>query len=335
MPYYVLSDLAGTSPLPGEEAYHAPRAFEERDDECEPDGVAWGERVAVQLAEVVGITEPADAPADDDANVGVGRPVWMHYGLPAVVGRPVPWVDAGGRREYAKLSKQEQSQRRWRSVHVDHIERYIEAPKGARSTGGLPATPLRGVDVDRAQADCLERLRHRYVLVTIGRPGEEVVTAPVPPVRLPRPLLANRGGRAAGARPGFRYQPRARSYRPPDPPDRVRAEGAPPSPPSPFSTNLVTDVVASDSLLRRVVATPWIRLQRALNAHREMTTALGWAPEDVRTELALAQRVVERAMAHEGLFNDSTDIDDDEDDYGYSRAVGGAPLPPSMSTLSI
>jgi len=302
--FYALADpddedgaVVGGSPLPAEREYDPPPVE--------------GELVSVPVVRVVGHLEGRISPASDDR----GRPVWEHQNLPPVVGRPLPWVDAGGRR-HAHLNRQHQAQQRWRYVTVEQIEQYLARPRALRiPTPTLPAqclVKLRGAG-DRAQVECVERLRHRYVRVTLGRPGEQATATAIEPMRLPRPLL----GRSSSVA-------RNRSY-----PD-VAAE----------------DVEASESLLRRAIAAPWARVQRVLNAHVRMTATLAERSaseamvQAARDDLARAEAAVARAMADEGLFeaygangangaNDANDANDadgadgadgaDVDDYGYRR----------------
>ena len=292
--FYALADphdedgaVVGGSPLPAERGYDPPPV--------------QGELVSVPVVRVVGHLEGRISPVSDDR----GRPVWAHQNLPPVVGRPLPWVDTGGRR-HAHLNRQHQAQQRWRYVTVEQLEQYLARPRALRvPTPTLPAqclVKLRGAG-DRAQVECVERLRHRYVRVTLGRPGEHATATAtatataVEPMRLPRPLL----GRSSVAR--------NRSY-----PD-VAAEG----------------VEASDSLLRRTIAAPWVRLQRVVHAHMRMTATLAERSaseamvQAARDDLARAEAAIARAMANEGVF-DANDVDNvdnvddaDLDDYGYPR----------------
>jgi len=280
--FYALADpqdedgaVVGGSPLPAERGYDPPPVE--------------GELVSVPVVRVVGHLEGRISPVSDDR----GRPVWAHHNLPPVVGRPLPWVDTGGRR-HAHLNRQHQAQQRWRYVTVEQLEQYLARPRALRSPSPtLPAqclVKLRGAG-DRAQVECVERLRHRYVRVTLGKPGEQATAPESEPMRLPRPLL----GRAGVTR--------NRSY-----PDVAAGSGE-----------------ASDSLLRRTIAAPWVRLQRVVHAHVRMTATLAErsASEEMvraaRDDLARAEAAVARAMANEGVF-EAYDADDaDVDDYGYPR----------------
>ena len=157
--FYALADpqdedgaVVGGSPLPAERGYDPPPVE--------------GELVSVPVVRVVGHLEGRICPISDDR----GRPVWAHHNLPPVVGRPLPWVDTGGRR-HAHLNRQHQAQQRWRYVTVEQLEQYLARPRALRAPSPtLPAqcvAKLRGAG-DRAQVECVERLRHRYVRVTLG-----------------------------------------------------------------------------------------------------------------------------------------------------------------------
>jgi len=338
--FYALADdgdgaVVGGSPLFAERAYEPPPVE--------------GEWVAVVVARVVGQLEgPEHVTANDDR----GLPVRTHAATLPVVGRPLPWVDTGGRR-HAHLNRQQREQQRWRYVTVEHLEQYMARPRALRTPPPAPTSPVTCLaklrrlpparppapapPCDRAQAECIERLRHRYVRVTLGRSTEEAVVSAPEPMRLPRPLLSSALGSAIApaVRTGLRSQMRTRSY-----PDAAGAAGAEAAPVEP-------------ALLRQAIALPWARLHRAVHTHVRMSATLAEraATETIvraaRDDLVQVEAVIARAMAGEGLFNDTdpdtspdngadddddTDTDTDTDDYGYARP---RPFPQPASRLSI
>jgi hypothetical protein len=356
--------VAGGSPLVNEPPYTAPRAYEPEtfepqhgDERSEPDAEEVElfelarqaeERAfatAVQqvpfstpflVARVVGIdvttgVENDNEPSDGRVN---GRPVWTHYALPPVIGRPVPWVDAGGRR-FPKLCKQQQQQRRWRTVHVDYLERHIEAPV----TNALSEVDIK-MPVDRAQEICIDRLRNRYVRITLGRVNgvAEEVQKHFDEPTLPRPLLGRGRGLGVAAGLGSRRVsfPRSRfRFNLPDSahPASVAASDLGDTGDTGDTGAVVAEPV--EAVARRLLVAPWMRLQRVMQMHREMNVAMGRMAEDVREELSVAQQLVDRAVSNEGLFNDANS--DDEDDYGYTltRTRGASAVHASPRALEI
>jgi len=254
------------------------------------DGSYDGQLVSVVVARVVGIVDPGDEDIDESDEA---RPVHAYWNAPVPTGRPMPWID-GGERRWAAMTKQQRSLLRWRPVSAEQVERCI-----ARSTHTYHVS-----SVVRAQKHCSDALCHRY-----SRAGYRLCDREGD-VCLPRPLL--------GEQARLVFPLRApRPPRPPPRPPRPRppAAGAEPRPPPPPSW-------------RQAAAQPWLRLQRAMRAHREMAVALGWSSADVRDEFAAAQQMVNRAMMSEGILPDDTEDEYEEyDDYGYvvPRVRGSLP----------
>lgn len=219
-------------------------------------------------------------PGDDKIDESQeARPVPTHWTTPIPMGRPLPWVDCGERR-FASLAKQQRSLLRWRFVSIDQVERSI-----SRST-----QTYHSAAVAHAQKHCSDALCFRY-----SRAGYRVCDREGD-TSLPRPLLGEQ------RRLVFPLRPRALAPLPP--PVEL--------PPSAQSAPLAVP------LWRQAAAQPWLRLQRAMRAHREMASALGWSSADVRDEFAAAQQMVNRAMASEGIVSEDTEYAEGYDDYGYA-----------------
>lgn len=272
--------IVGAEPLSMEEAYpefRAPRAYKEPEE---------AELVSVNVARVVGIVDPGDHALDESIE---GRSVRIYYEVPIVIGKRVPWIDKGSRR-YAAHTKQQQSLLRWKTLEVEKLECAV-----SKRTRGSDNT----IAVTRARSHVADQLCHRY-----SRPGYRVCDCEqIAAWRLPSPLLGNaaRSDSPALQRPVLRrsqiFQSRNRAA--PQSSITVRAPPPPPVPaPTPWRQHFGS-----------VSTTPWLRLQRALRAHRDMAAVLGMASEEVRREFETTQHLIERAM---------TDVElSDEDDYGY------------------
>ena len=278
--------IVGAEPLSMEETYpefRAPRAYTEPEE---------AELVSVNVARVVGIVDPGDHALDESIE---GRSVRIYYEVPIVIGKRVPWIDKGSRR-YAAHTKQQQSLLRWKTLEVEKLECAV-----SKRTRGSDNT----IAVTRARSHVADQLCHRY-----SRPGYRVCDCEqIAAWRLPSPLLGNaaRSDSPALQRPVLRrsqmFQSRNRAA--PQSPIAVRAPPPPVPAPTPWRQHFGI-----------VPTTPWLRLQRALRAHRDMAAVLGMASEEVRREFETTQHIIERAM---------TDVElSDEDDYGYPLTTHAA-----------
>lgn len=302
--------IVGMEPLPAEPeypeypAFRAPRAYKEPEE---------AERVSVVVARVVGIVDPGDHALDESAEA---RTVRVYYEIPIVIGKRVPWIDNGSRR-YASHTKQQQSLLRWRCLDVEKLERAV-----ARRTHGS----VNPIAVTRARSHVADQLCHRYARpgfrVCDDKPHEAAFGA-----RLPSPLLGDAGPRARSDSPALQrptmrraqlFQSRnrravigaqspiaVRAPPPPNPPPPAPPAPAP-LPPPPWRQHFGSAASA-----------PWMRLQRALRAHREMAIALGWASAEVRSEFEITQQIITRAMTGDEFPQ--------EDDYGYPTTPPFAP----------
>jgi len=280
--------IVGGEPLSMEPTYpefRAPRAYTEPEE---------AELVSVNVARVVGIVDPGDHALDESSE---GRSVRIYYEVPIVIGKRVPWIDNGSRR-YAAHTKQQQSLLRWKTLEVDKLECAVSK----RTHGSSNA-----IAVTRARSHVADQLCHRY-----SRPGYRVCDCEqLAAWRLPSPLLGNaaRSDSPALQRPVLRrsqifYSRNRATSVTPQSPITVRAPPPPPPPPPPPAPTPWRQHFGSAS------TAPWMRLQRALRAHRDMAMVLGMASEEVRREFETTQHVIERTMANVELS--------DEDDYGYS-----------------
>lgn len=278
---------------PAYPAFRAPRAYKEPEE---------AERVSVVVARVVGIVDPGDHALDESAE---GRTVRVYYETPIAIGKRVPWIDNGLRR-YAAHTKQQQSLLRWGCLDVEKLERAV-----SRRTHGS----VNPIAVTRARSHVADQLCHRY-----SRPGFRVCDdnpyEPTCGTRLPSPLHGDAGPRSdspALQRPILRraqlFQSRNRRVvLGAQSPIAVRAP-TPPAPPTPAPLPPPTLPPPWRQHFGSAASAPWMRLQRAVRAHREMTIALGWASAEVRSEFEITQQIITRAMTGDEF--------PDEDDYGY------------------
>ena len=288
--------IVGMEPLstepeyPEYPAFRAPRAYKDPEE---------AELVSVVVARVVGIVDPGDHALDESAE---GRTVRVYYEVPIVIGKRVPWIDNGSRR-YVSQTKQQQSLLRWSNLDVEKLECAV-----SRRTHGS----VNPITVTRARSHVADQLCHRY-----ARSGFRVCDAedcgPLCRCRPPSPLsgLGGRSDSPALRRPNARraqlFQSRNR-----------RAVIGAQSPtaaqsPNPSLPSLPPPTTPWRHHLGTAAASPWMRLQRAIRAHREMAAALGWASVELRSEFEITQQIITRAMTDDEFLDD----DSYEDDYGY------------------
>ena len=272
--------------------FRAPRAYTEPEE---------AELVSVNVARVVGIVDPGDHALDESSE---GRSVRIYYEIPIVIGKRVPWIDNGSRR-YAAHTKQQQSLLRWKTLEVDKLECAV-----SKRTHGSVNT----IAVTRARSHVADQLCHRY-----SRPGYRVCDCEqIAAWRLPSPLIGNaaRSDSPALQRPVLRrsqiFQGRNRAA----PQSPIAVSAPPPSVELPPAAAPTPTPTPWRQHVGSAATAPWVRIQRALRAHRDMVAVLGMASEEVRREFETTQHVIERAMAGAEFS--------DEDDYGYPLTTHAA-----------